>query len=84
MEKQETINSVQIITLYFRQYNLSLSLSRIGSVSKEEAGFLRSDKIVLKLYPLSPSEAALDRPFKKEKFNYIKISNSSLMKILLL
>ena len=74
MEKQETINSVQIITLYFRQYNLSLSLSRIGSVSKEEAGFLRSDKIVLKLYPLSPSEAALDRPFKKEKFNFIKIS----------
>ena len=58
-----------------RQFNLSLLLSRVGSVSKEDGMFLRSDKLVLKLYPLSPSEAAVDRPYRKERTNnHIKLS----------
>ena len=60
--------------IIIRQHNLSLLLSRVGSVSKEDGIFLRSDKVILKLLPLSSSEAAVDRPYRKEKNGFIKIS----------
>jgi len=60
--------------LIVRQHNMTLALSRISSVTKEDGVLFRSDKLNIKLYPLGPSEAALDRPFRKEKNNYIKLS----------
>ena len=53
---------------------MALALSRINSVTKEDGVLFRSDKLNIKLYPLGPSEAAIDRPFRKEKNNYIKLS----------
>ena len=40
----------------------------------QEENFLRSAKISLKLFALAPSEAVVDRPYKKEKSNSIKLA----------
>ena len=59
--------------LVVRSLNMVLDLARVQSVAQEES-FLRSDKIIVKLLPLSPTEAALDRPFRKEKAQMIKLA----------
>ena len=59
--------------LVVRSLNMVLDLARVQSVAQEES-FLRSDKITVRLLPLSPTEAALDRPFRKEKAQMIKLA----------
>ena len=53
--------------------NMVMDLARVQSVAQEES-FLRSDKISIRLFPLSPSEAALDRPYRREKAHSIKLA----------
>jgi len=57
-----------------KQDNMGLDLFRVISIEKEEGGFLRSDKIIVRLHPLSEREEAVDRPVKKQKENFIKLS----------
>lgn len=59
--------------LLVRSLNMVLSLARVQGVTQEE-NFLRSAKISLKLFALAPSEAVVDRPYKKEKSNSIKLA----------
>jgi len=60
--------------LLVRQHNMGLDLFRVISIEKEEGGFMRSDKIIVRLHPLSEREESLDRPVKKQKENFIKLS----------
>eukprot|EP00092_Neocalanus_flemingeri_P005064 GFUD01005445.1.p1 GENE.GFUD01005445.1~~GFUD01005445.1.p1 ORF type:complete len:379 (+),score=127.84 GFUD01005445.1:302-1438(+) len=60
--------------LVVKQDNMGLDLFRVISIEKEEGGFMRSDKIILRLHPLSEREEAVDRPVKKQKENFIKLS----------
>ena len=60
--------------LIIRDWDMVLDLSKVSLVDKEDGGFFGSDKINLRLYPLSPSELPADRPFMKQKHNSIKIS----------
>ena len=62
--------------LMVRNLNMVLDLVRVQSVAQEES-FLRSDKISIKLFPLGPSEAAMDRPYRKEKAHMIKLAFKS-------
>jgi ESCRT-II complex subunit VPS36 len=54
--------------------NISLDLFRIILLEKEEGGFMRSDKLVLHLSPLSEAELSMTRPFTKHKADFIKLS----------
>merc|ERR1711936_1197641 len=49
-------------------------LSKVVQADKEDGGFFGSDKINLRLFPLTPSELTADRPFTKQKHTAIKIS----------
>jgi len=60
--------------LLIRDWDMVLQLSKISLADKEDGGFFGSDKIVLRLYPLTASELSADRPFTKQKHNSIKIS----------
>jgi len=60
--------------LVVKEHNMGLDLFRVISVEKEEGGFLRSDKIIVRLHPLSEREEAVDRPVKRQKENFIKLS----------
>jgi len=57
-----------------KQHNMGLDLFRVISIEKEEGGFLRSDKIIVRLHPLSEREEGVDRPVKRQKENFIKLS----------
>ena len=57
-----------------KEHNMGLDLFRVISIEKEEGGFMRSDKIIVKLHPLSEREESVDRPVKRQKENYIKLS----------
>jgi len=56
------------------QHNMGLDLFRVINIEKEEGGFMRSDKIIVRLNPLSDREKAVDRPVKRQKENFIKLS----------
>jgi len=60
--------------LVVKEHNMGLDLFRVISIEKEEGGFLRSDKIMVKLHPLSEREEGVDRPVKRQKENFIKLS----------
>jgi len=57
-----------------KEHNIGLDMFRVISIEKEEGGFMRSDKIIVKLHPLSDREESLDRPVKRQKENFIKLS----------
>jgi len=57
-----------------KEHNMGLDLFRVISIEKEEGGFMRSDKIIVKLHPLSEREEVVDRPVKRQKENFIKLS----------
>ena len=57
-----------------KEHNMGLDLFRVISIEKEEGGFMRSDKIIVKLHPLSEREESVDRPVKRQKENFIKLS----------
>merc|ERR1712038_948738 len=60
--------------LIIRDWDMVMDLAKVSVADKEDGGFFGSDKIVLRLYPLTPSELSADRPFTKQKQNNIKIS----------
>jgi ESCRT-II complex subunit VPS36 len=57
-----------------KEHNMGLDLFRVISIEKEEGGFMRSDKIIVKMHPLSDREEVVERPVKKQKENFIKLS----------
>ena len=60
--------------LIIREWDMVLDLNKVAVAEKEDGGFFGSDKIVLRLYPLTPSELSAERPFPKQKHNNIKLS----------
>ena len=60
--------------LIIRDWDLAMDLSKVAQADKEDGGFFGSDKINLRLFPLTPSELTADRPFTKQKHTAIKIS----------
>jgi len=60
--------------LLIKDWDMVLDLNKVAVAEKEDGGFFGSDKIVLRLYPLTPSELSAERPFTKQKHNSIKIS----------
>ena len=60
--------------LIAQEFKMGLDLFRVFDIEKEEGGFLRSDKIIVRLHPLSEREESIDRPVKKQKNNFIKLS----------
>merc|ERR1719431_435010 len=57
-----------------RDERICLDLARVLLLEKEEGGFMRSDKLVLHLAPLTDTENNLARPVTKHKADFVKLS----------
>lgn len=60
--------------LMLKEANISLELGKVVLLEKEEGGFMRSDKLLLHLTPLSEAEQGMARPVTKQKADFVKLS----------
>lgn len=60
--------------LMMKGEKICLDLFRVLLLEREEGGFMRSDKLVLHLAPLTETENTLARPVTKHKADFVKLS----------